>query len=186
MKGIFKKAPSLPRYCVTWDPARVLSYMDSLPRNSELLLENLTKKLCTLLAILSGSRCQTIVSLDLDHCHLNENQTQLSFYISKVLKNTKPGHHQAPLEFLGFPGNEKWCPIHCFLEYTKRTRLIRENSNPGVMKGLLILRHSHPFTPVTAASTIGRYVKSFLQEMQAWTLTPSPRTRHDTRQRAQL
>ena len=105
-------------------------------------LENLTKKLCTLLAILSGSRCQTIVSLDLDHCHINENQTQLTFYISKVLKNTKPGHHQAPLEFLVFPGNEKWCPIDCFLEYTKRTQMIRENSNPGVMKGLLILRNS--------------------------------------------
>ena len=159
MKGIFKAAPSLPRVHVTWDPEILLKYIDSLPNNNELLLEQLTKKLCTLLALLSGTRAQAIGNLDLKFYHLDPSQKQLMFYIPKVLKNTKPNHHQPPLEFWAFSDNDKWCPIKCFVEYLERTCHIRENSCPGEHQ--LIISYSEPYQPVSVA-TITRYVRLFL------------------------
>ena len=47
MKGIFKLRPSLPKYTVTYDPDVILKYMDQLPKNEQLNLEVLTKKLAT-------------------------------------------------------------------------------------------------------------------------------------------
>ena len=161
MRGVFKSAPSLPKQVVIWDPVIMLGYLNSLPNNEELLLERLTKKLCTLLALLSGARSQTIASLNFDFFHLDPSKSQLTFYIAKVLKTTRPGKHQAPLEFLAFPRNRKWCPIDCFTNYFDRTRLIRENANVG--NGQLVISYHAPFGPVTS-STVCRYVKLFLGE----------------------
>ena len=64
LKGILKSWPTVPKYTVIYDSDIILNYMGKLPNNSSLLLEDLTRKLCTLL-LLSGQRCQTIASLDL-------------------------------------------------------------------------------------------------------------------------
>ena len=54
LKGIFRSRPKLPRRVVVYDPNVILQYMCSLPPNKGLLLERLTKKLVTLLCLLSG------------------------------------------------------------------------------------------------------------------------------------
>ena len=64
LKGILKPWPTFPKYTVIYDSDIILTYMGKLPNNSSLLLEDLTKKLCTL-CLLSSQRCQTIASLDL-------------------------------------------------------------------------------------------------------------------------
>ena len=43
LKGVFRLHPTLPKYTVTYDPDIVLTYINSLPKNSELMLELLTK-----------------------------------------------------------------------------------------------------------------------------------------------
>ena len=67
---IFMLRPSLPKYAVTYDPDIVLRYMDSVPNNSALMLEMLTKKVCLLLCSLSGQRRQIIASRSIDKLHL--------------------------------------------------------------------------------------------------------------------
>ena len=50
LKEIFKLRPTFPKYTVIYDPDIILTYVDTLPNNSALLLEDLTKKLWRLLA----------------------------------------------------------------------------------------------------------------------------------------
>ena len=73
LKGIFRNRPSLPKRTVIYDTDKVLSYINSLPRNQELMLELLTQKLCTLLCILSGQRAQTIAALNLKILNIEDD-----------------------------------------------------------------------------------------------------------------
>ena len=88
LKGIFKLRPTFPKYTVIYGPDIILMYMDTLPNNSSLLLEDLTKKLCTLLCLLNSQRCQTIASLDLNFS--DHSSKKFTFAINKVMKTTKP------------------------------------------------------------------------------------------------
>jgi len=94
LRGVFKLRPSIPKHVVVYDPDSILNHMISLPGNKQLDLEILTKKLVTLLALLSGQRAQTINALNLNWHHTTGNQH--TFYISKILKTTKPCKHQQP------------------------------------------------------------------------------------------
>ena len=105
MKGIFKLRPSLPKYTVTYDPDVILKYMDQLPKNEQLNLEVLTKKLATLLCLLSRQRSQSIQKLQLDYASFQNGRCE--FYIPTVLKTSRPGRHQESLKFTNFPENPK-------------------------------------------------------------------------------
>ena len=58
MRGIFKLPPSLPKYTVNYDPDVILSCMNQLPKNEQLNLKILTRKLATLLCLSNGQRSQ--------------------------------------------------------------------------------------------------------------------------------
>ena len=117
-KGIFKLRPTLPKYAVIFDADIILTYMDMLPNNSSLLLGNLSKKLCILLCLLSNQRCQNIASLDLNFgIH---SSVKFTFAINKVMKTTKPGKHQQPIQYYSYQENER-------LSVVNWTELIREN-----------------------------------------------------------
>ena len=139
LKGIFKLRPSLPRHTVTFDTNVVLKYISGLPPNGHLDLEFLTLKLTTLLCILSGQRCQTIGELFLKNMHSTPNKW--IFYISSVLKTSRPSFHQQPLEFLSYPLDPRLCPVKCLELYVQRTSLIRENNSPEDSK--LILSYAY-------------------------------------------
>lgn len=159
LKGMFRLRPSLPRYTVIYDVDIVLKYITSLPPNNKLLLEELTKKLTTLLCILSGQRAQSISSLSLKFMHVSN--TEYVFYIPKVLKTTTPTFHQEPLTFRSFPGEKQVCVVECLHAYIDRTELIRENTEGTPDQ--LILGYAYPHKPVKSA-TLARYVKLFLGE----------------------
>ena len=156
IKGMFKLRPTLPRYTVIYDPVMILDYMEQLPDNTFLDMEFLTKKLVTLLCLLSAQRAQTIGALRVDF--MDKTKEEVTFYIPTILKTTKPGKHQDPLVFTKFD-NKKLCIVDCLGEYLKRTDNIRENLEEQP-KGL-ILSYRYPHQPVTT-STIARYVKLFL------------------------
>ena len=106
IRGMFRERPRIPKKVVIYDTDKVLQYFDSLP-NDILLLEQLTKKLTTMLCILSGQRSQSIGALYLEHMH--KSDTVFTFYIPKMLKTTTPTFHQEPLEFEAFPHNSNLC-----------------------------------------------------------------------------
>ena len=140
VKGIFKLRPTFPNYIVIYDPDIILTYMDTLPNNSSLLLEHLTKKLCTLLCLLSGQRCQTIASLDLNFS--DQSSENFTFAINKVIKTAKPDKHQEPTEYFSHQQNEKLCVLNCLREYIRRTKLIRGNIEG--QPNQLILSYGYP------------------------------------------
>ena len=161
MKGVFRKRPSFPRYVVMYDANIVLNYIASLPPNEHLLLEELTKKLCTLLCLLSGQRAQAIPALSLSMCHRDPYSKEYTLYIDRVMKTSTPNNHVKPVVLEAFSEDPKLCIVQCLDEYIERTRLIRENTcDDGNMQ--LILSY-HTFKPVEKA-TIARYVKTFLGE----------------------
>ena len=71
--------------------------MDTLLNNSSYLLEQIIKNLCTLLCLLNSQRCQIIAPLQLNFS--DHSGEKFTFAINKVMKKTKPGKHQQPIEY---------------------------------------------------------------------------------------
>ena len=112
LKGMFKERPQLPRKVVIYDPDIVLDFMRSLPENKFLMLEMLTKKLVTLLCLLSGQRAQSIAALHINFKHKSEDT--FTFYIPKLIKTSTPTFHQEPLRVSCFPRRTKGLYIQLF------------------------------------------------------------------------
>lgn len=161
VKGVFRTRPTIPKSSkvITFDVGIVLNYITSLPDNGELLLEMLTKKTVTLLCLLSGQRSQTITSLRTSFMHKCKHTGKVSFAVPSLLKHSKPGRHQDPLEFLPYPHNAKICPVECLKTYLERTDLIRENSCEDSQ---LIISYFQPYRAVNS-QTLARYVRSFFR-----------------------
>ncbi len=157
LKGIFKLRPSLPKHVAIYDANLVLSFIKTLPPNHHLDLEFLTKKLVTLLCLLSGQRAQSIPVLALNF--LYQDSRSISLYLPSMLKNTRPGKHQEALNFPRFEEDTSICVVECLTEYIKRTQLIRENL-PGKPQQI-VLSYAYPHN-IVKTSTITRYVKAFL------------------------
>ena len=111
LRGMFKQRPSLPRYTVTYDVAKVLQYISY--SHSKMSLECLIKMLATLMCILGGQRSQIISLFDTNHMHIDEDHC--IFYISSILKTTRPGFHQHSLEFRRYTDQSL-----CVITYIKR------------------------------------------------------------------
>ena len=127
--------------------------MQSMAAMEELPLSMLTKKLTTLLALLTAQRCQTLSSLDLDF--MQEIDNEIIFTIREKLKTTKAGKHLPPIKFLSYPEDIRLCPVAHIKFYIGKTKPKRSQSK-------LLLSYVKPFKLVTN-STIGRWVKCFLQ-----------------------
>ena len=65
MKGIFEIKPSLPRYNCTWSTEQVLKFLKSLSPLEDLTLLQLSRKLVTLFALMTGQRAQTLHVFDI-------------------------------------------------------------------------------------------------------------------------
>jgi len=155
MKGVFRSRPSLPKYTVTYDVNIVLQYLGNLPTCQDLSLKQLTERLVTLLALLSGQRCQTLQFLNLN-CMLRQ-EDRYTFYIASLLKTTRPAFHQMPLEFLAYPHNQKLCVVRNLDEYITRTQGLRN----GCFQ--LLISPSKPYKGVKS-STIGRWLRKVLAD----------------------
>ena len=125
MKGVFKLRLSLPKYRVTYNLDVILKYLNQLPKNEQLNLEVLTKKLATVLFLLSRQRSQSIQKCRLDYASFQNDKCE--FYIPTVLKTSRPGRHQEPLIFTKILENTKICITACIDEYKKRTLPLRNH-----------------------------------------------------------
>lgn len=155
LKGMFRMRPSLPKYVVTYDAAIVLNYLADLPVDNDLDLPTLTYKVATLILFLSGKRSQVMEFLMLECMYLDNNKAV--FYISELMKETRPAFHTDPLQFMSFPYNLNLCTVTCLSNYLDRTGMFRKDLH----KGHLFLSPFSPHSPVKNA-TIARYVRSIL------------------------
>lgn len=156
LKGMFKRRPSLPRYTVTYDITIILNYMTTMAPNRDNSLELHTYKLATLMCLLSGQRAQTLGSLKLEDMHLDEEKCV--FYISSLMKQSRPKFHPAPLEFLAFSKNDNICVVQCITDYLERTKELRKNMSLGGFFVSFAKPHK-----VISSRTISRYVCKFLK-----------------------
>ncbi len=162
LRGMFRENPRIPRKVAVYDTNIVIQHMEELPPNNYLTLEELTKKMVTLLCILSTQRSQSIANLYEEH--MIRDDARYTFYIPKILKTTTNFFHQDPLEFEAFPLNSKLCIYNCLDEYLGRTRNIRENvMYEDEDKIPIILSYAYPHRPIKSG-TLARYVKEFLLE----------------------
>ena len=120
MRSVFIQKPPKPRYDRVWDVSRVLKYLIKCSPAKELTLKQLTLKLVTLCALVTGQRCQTIHSFNLDECTITPSK--VTFYISKLLKHDAPGRRQSPIILPSFPDDNRLCVVTYIKQYIKRTR----------------------------------------------------------------
>ena len=109
-------------------------------------LECLTKKLATLKCILSEQRSQTMSLLNTNYTHIDENHC--IFYISSVLKTTRPGFYQHPLEFRRY-NDQSLCVITYIKRYLLETKELRHSD------GGFFISFKPPHNAVTS-TTIAR------------------------------
>ena len=160
MKGVFESRPTLPRYNSIWNLSTVLDFIKTLGPNEELGLINVTLKCVTLVALLSGQRCQTIHALRISG--MKETNGQIRFDISTLLKTSKPGKHQEPLKFeplkfKPYTYDSQLCVVKCLQEYIKQTSEVRKGADQ------LWLSYQKPHNPA-GKDTVSRWIKEFLKQ----------------------
>ena len=155
IKGVFQLKPALPKYTHIWDVEKVLSHLQNLAPVTSLDLKQLSFKLVTLLAILTGQRCQTIHEFDLNL--MQKLPDRYVFAIGEKLKHTKPGKHQEPIELVAYQ-DKRLCIVETIKQYISITESLRDNSES---KLLISFRKPHR---AVSKDTVARWFKSTLAD----------------------
>ena len=153
MKGLFELDPQFPRYTYVWDVSSLLRYLRMLDDPKNLPMKLLGKKLAVLLCILAGGqRCQTVHAINILHIKISNNVCYIPFYTK--LKQTRKGHHLAPLKFRVYRKEPKLCVITNLTEFLKKTQDKRTDA-------ALFLSSQKPHRSVSK-DTISRWVKDMM------------------------
>ena len=153
MKGLFELDPKFPRYKFVWDVSLLFRYMRMLDDPKNLSLELLGKKLAALICILAGGqRCQTVHAINTLHIKISGNICFIPFYTT--LKQTRIGHHLAPLKFKVYNKEPKLCVITNLTEYLRKTLHKRTDA-------ALFISYQKPHKAVSK-DTISRWVKEMM------------------------
>ena len=123
IKGVFETRPSVPRYKEIWDVNSVLKILATWTLGVELSLRDMSWKLTTLLALLSGQGVQTLKPLTLTSMTLTANRCV--FMIDTPLKTTRPGKHLGRIEFLAYEPDRNLCVVQHLQAYIDRTSHLR-------------------------------------------------------------
>ena len=120
---------------------------------SDLSLKFLTVKLVTLLALVTGQRCQTISLLNLNDLEIQENSVKIR--IKQLLKQSKPGSHLPEIYIEKYVNDENLCVVKTLKEYIEKTKTLRKNDE-------LLLTTQKPHNPASK-STIAGWIKLVLR-----------------------
>ena len=152
LKGVFNIRPALPKYCNTWNVNIVLEYLGKLD-NDTLNLQTMTLKLTMLLALVSGQRCQSLASLDLNDMYSSDDR--IVFRFNSLLKQTRPSFQVAPLVISKFQDNPSLCVYSLLKMYLEQTTTLRTNTT----RLLIMVRKPHC---AVCSQTIARWLKTVL------------------------
>lgn len=150
LKGVFNRRPSLPRYTSTWDPEPVLSFLDV--DSSKLSMLEFSRKVVFLVTLLSGQRLSTIANLNYNDLMIHDEKISISV---RIVKQTRPGYSQKPIEFSKFSDRPHLCPFSQLLYYIERTKLYRS------LDQCLFLSTVKPFK-AAKVNTLSNWVKHIL------------------------
>ena len=154
LRGMFNIRPSIPKHVNTYDVDVVLQYLKGLGDADAIPFKMLTFHLVTLFCLLSGQRDQTFAAIDIRLMDVSDDRVVC--YIDQVLKTTRPGFHQSPLDFRAFPDSKAICPVFNTQQYLFRSFSLR---GPRVK---LFVSYKSPHQSV-CTSTISRWVRTTLQ-----------------------
>ena len=152
MRGVFIKRPSLPKYVVTWDVTKILSYLKGQALISALSLLALSRKLAMLLLLLSGQRGQAIHSIDMRNVRVEPDKVLIRF--GGLQKQSRPGYQVPELNLPAYPQTRALCIREVYLAYIIRTKPLRRSS-------ALFLTTQKPHGPASR-DTLSRWVKQTL------------------------
>ena len=128
----------------------MFTYLKTFQALENVSLKNSPFKTVTLLCLVTGQRCQTIHTIDINMIQSLSDKMRIT--IHKPFKTTKSGKHQAPSELLHYPKEPKLCIVKTLSHYLERTKVLR-----GEHSALFISFHK-PHNPLSE-DTIARWVK---------------------------
>ncbi len=150
MRGVYNLRPNFPRYHATWDVAVVLKYLENCSPARFLSLQQLSHKLATLLALVTGQRMQTLHALNLSHCSIDKGSVK--FHIQSLMKHSRPSNKTSnEIVINSFNTNKRICPVFCLKHYIQRTKLLRQDNQ-------LFVNCFKPHKPISK-DTLSRWVK---------------------------
>lgn len=121
-KGVYNLRPSAPKYATTWDPDIVISFLENW-KNETISLRQITLKLTTLLALITGHRVQTLAAIEINN--IKEDSEGIQIYIPARLKTSRGAAAQPVLQLPFFKDKPDVCAAQVLLTYLERTREIR-------------------------------------------------------------
>jgi len=153
IKGVFESNPTFPKQSETWDVNIVLNEIKTWTPVNNLTLKQLTLKAVMLIALLSGQRCQTMATLNIETMSLNDKRC--TFFVHSLLKQTRRRVHQKPIELLAFKDEPDLCIVTTLKEYLNRTKPLRGNDTQ------LFISLQKPHRGVST-DTISRWIRDVL------------------------
>lgn len=123
MKGVSKLRPPTPKYSTTWDVDNVLDRFASWEDNGNLNLYDLSVKLSSLLALVSGQRVQSLHAINIDDILVESKIIRI--VIKENLKTSGVGVEQPCIHIQRSYKRSKLCVARCLMEYLDRTKMIR-------------------------------------------------------------
>lgn len=172
IKGIFRLRPPLPRYNLTWDVSVVLNFLGNLYPNEDISLQMLSKKLLTLLALVTAHRLQTLSKIKINNIQVSENEIVIK--IPDLIKTSRAGSTQPLLVVPFFHERPQVCPAKTLTDYLSTT----SNLRGGV--STLFISFRRPHRAVTTQS-LSRWIKNTLSDSG---IDASIFTAHSTRHAA--
>ena len=154
MRGVFNLRPSCPRYTCIWDVSTVLNFLRKCSPARDLSLQNLSAKLLTLCALVTGHRCQSFHAMDLEHMDISDNKA--NFYIAQLLKHNSPKKPMTVLTLHAFPEDKRICVLTYLKHYLKRTKELRASTK-------LFISTCAPHKGVSK-ETLSRWIKLILSK----------------------
>lgn len=152
-KGISVLKPPRPRYSTTWDPGPVLDCVASLYPNESLSLENLTKKVVTLLALITAQRVQTLSKVRIEYISYSPKLIQIR--VPDRIKTSGIGRDQPLLNIPFFEEKPSLCVALTLQHYIKRTASLRPQDSS------LFITFKKPYKTASSQS-ISRWIRQVL------------------------
>lgn len=153
-KGIFRLRPTVPKYNLTWNTDQVLNHLAELYPNKNLSLEKLSKKLVTLLALVTAHRMQTLSKINVEN--IIKSDSGFIIKITDLIKTSRVGSLQPVFSLPYFSQRPQICPAGTLQVYLDRTNQIRQDHQS------LFISFRKPYRAVTS-QTLSKWVKSVLQ-----------------------
>ncbi|CAH2011888.1 unnamed protein product [Acanthoscelides obtectus] len=155
LKGVSKKNPPKPKYQTTWDPTCVLGFLSSWYPLEELPISQLTQKMVTLLALVTGHRIQTLSKMKISNIIYFEDKLEIR--IPDSIKTSSCKNFQPALVISYFREEPKLCLASVIDVYIKKTKDTRPNDTD-----YLVLTYKKPIHPASS-QRISNWIKLTLK-----------------------